>query len=674
MYSYIDLFSGAGGFSLGFSEAGFENIFSVEYMPDYAETYKRNFPKHKLIVKNISEIGKEEILENLGSKKVDVIIGGPPCQGFSMAGNIGRKFTDDPRNRLFTEFVRFVSIIEPKFFVMENVARLYTHNKSQTRNEIIQEFKRLGYFVEAKILNAEDYGVPQIRNRVIFIGSRITETILFPNKVIENYLSVKDAIDKYPKLESGESSNIKNHVAMKHSEQMLEKMSFVKDGGSRVEIPEELRPKTGDARKYIRYDSSKPSVCITGDMRKVFHYSQNRALTVRELAAIQSFPDDFEFFGSSISQQQQVGNAVPPKMAFAIANTIKRMLDDYQNNEKIKESNFIEYEYPTINYIGNKEKIIDWIFNFIPSDVKSIFDGFSGGSVFGYFGKRKGYKVFSNDILNINYQISKALIENKSEKLNDEDISLIFSGSPFVGFFTENYANRFYFEGECKELDLYRFNIEKLKSSYKKALAYTILRRAMIRKMPYSRFNIPWNKIVDLRNEELSYEKYGRKRAYHNQSFKFHFLKELDSYNNSIFDNGQENLSFNENIFDIIENINADLIYLDPPYCGTMSNYFSFYGLLDELILNKKIEGYENSFIDKKHIVDDFHKLFSKTYNYKYILVSYNSRSFPDLETLLDILNNYSKKIEIKEIEYAYKVTGKLNKNSSKECLFLLKN
>lgn len=115
---------------------------------------------------------------------------------------------------------------------------------------------------------------------------------------------------------------------MKHSEQMLKKMSFVKDGGSRIDIPEYLRPKSGDVRKYIRYNSNKPSVCITGDMRKVFHYEQNRALTVRELAALQSFPDNFIFLGSKISQQQQVGNAVPPLLAEAIARTIMEMSQD----------------------------------------------------------------------------------------------------------------------------------------------------------------------------------------------------------------------------------------------------------------------------------------------------------------------------------------------------------
>ncbi|KGO85980.1 modification methylase [Flavobacterium rivuli WB 3.3-2 = DSM 21788] len=323
--TYIDLFCGAGGFSLGFEKMGFENLFSLDIEPSFCNTYKANFPSHTLIEKDIFNLANDEIRYILDGKDVDVVIGGPPCQGFSIAGNIGRKFVDDPRNHLFKEFARVVSIVKPKYFVMENVARLYTHNKGETRDEIISVFKELGYQVQCQILNSADFGVPQIRKRVIFIGSRLSDYIKFPEKSINKYKTVKDAIDDFPKLESGQLSDIQNHVAMKHSEQMLTKMSFVNDGGDRYQIPEKLRPLTGDVRKYIRYNSSQPAICITGDMRKVFHYSQNRALTVRELAKLQSFPNDFVFTGSTISQQQQVGNSVPPLMAQAIANTILKI-------------------------------------------------------------------------------------------------------------------------------------------------------------------------------------------------------------------------------------------------------------------------------------------------------------------------------------------------------------
>ena len=243
-----------------------------------------------------------------------------------MAGNIGRKFLDDPRNYLFNEFARFVKVLKPKFFVMENVARLYTHKKGITRNEIIDTFSSLGYNVECKVLNSADFGVPQIRNRVIFIGSSKKSKILFPVIKNKKHVSIKEAIGGYPKLMSGEVSNIPNHVSMNHTEQMLKKMKFVMDGGDRYDIPEELRPKSGDVRKYVRYNSKKPAFCITGDMRKIFHYNQNRALTVRELAKIQSFPDNFILKGTKISQQQQLGNAVPPLLAEEIADIIIQML------------------------------------------------------------------------------------------------------------------------------------------------------------------------------------------------------------------------------------------------------------------------------------------------------------------------------------------------------------
>ena len=328
-YTYIDLFSGAGGFSLGFDQAGFENILSVEYDHEICETYRFNFPNHHLVECDITKLDNKTILEIVDGRSVDVVIGGPPCQGFSMAGNIGRKFVDDPRNLLFKEFVRVVSLIRPKCFVMENVARLYTRLKGKTREEIIKDFEALGYVVKADIVCAADYGVPQYRNRVLFIGKltdNLSYQVHFPPKEMKPAPTIKDAIDKYPSLQSGESSDIPNHEAMVHSSQMLEKMSFVKDGGNRDDIPESIRPQKGDIRKYIRYDSSKPSICITGDMRKVFHYNQNRALTVRELAAIQSYPDSFTFLGNKIKQQQMVGNSVPPLLAKAIANAVKTML------------------------------------------------------------------------------------------------------------------------------------------------------------------------------------------------------------------------------------------------------------------------------------------------------------------------------------------------------------
>lgn len=330
-YTYIDLFCGAGGLSLGFDKAGFENVFSVEFNADFAKTYMRNFPAHNLIVDDIRNIDNNRIFELVRGYDVDVIVGGPPCQGFSLAGKIGRSFIDDERNRLFKEFVRFVSCVQPKMFVMENVAAMATHLKGKTIQTIVDAFKvaGIGYKVKYEVLNSVNFGIAQERRRIVVVGIRndIDSEFSYPMK-LEKVYTIKDVIGDLPALKSGEVSDIPNHIAMKHSAQMLEKMGYVKDGGNRMDIPEELRPKSGDIRKYIRYDSKKPSVCVTGDMRKIFHYEQNRALTARELARIQSFPDDFIFEGTSIQIQQQIGNAVPPKLAYKIAKQVEEALDD----------------------------------------------------------------------------------------------------------------------------------------------------------------------------------------------------------------------------------------------------------------------------------------------------------------------------------------------------------
>ncbi len=327
-YKCIDLFCGAGGMSYGFERAGFNTIFAVEFNEIYANTYKLNFKNTQVHIGDIKQISDEEIL-SLANNKVDIIIGGPPCQGFSIAGNIARKFLDDERNHLFLEYVRFVKILQPNIFVLENVSSLVKHNKGKTINEIVDCFEKCGYSVQYKILNSVHYNVPQERRRVFVVGTKKGYCFEYP-KESKKEITIKEAIGDLPKLESGEISGINLHEAMRHSKQMLEKMKYVKDGGNRNDIPEPLRPKSGDIRKYIRYASWKPSFCVTGDMRKIFHYEQNRALTCRELARLQTFPDSFRFFGNSIQIQQQIGNAVPCKLAEAMAKECMRCL----KNEK----------------------------------------------------------------------------------------------------------------------------------------------------------------------------------------------------------------------------------------------------------------------------------------------------------------------------------------------------
>ena len=333
-----------------------------------------------------------------------------------------------------------------------------------------------------------------------------------------------------------------------------------------------------------------------------------------------------------------------------------------------------ENKYPKVNYIGNKEKLADWICDYFPKDAKSLFDAFCGGSSIGYEAKRRGLKVLSNDVLKINYFLAKSLVENKSETLNEDDLNLIFSGKPSKGFMHKNYGEVFFFNEECMELDQYKKNIEKLSSEYKKTIAYTLIRRAMIRKMPYSRFNLNWDKIKQLRDEEYSYEKYKRKRAYHNQTFKSHFLQNLDAYNDAVFDNHKENLAYNDDVFNLLDSLSADVIYLDPPYTGTMNNYHGFYYLVDEYIASKKVAPFENNFREKKSALELFDTLFSKLSNFKYWFLSYNNNSYPSKQDLIEIISKYSKDIQVIEKPHNYQITGKDKKGTNTEYLFIIKN
>ncbi|MBP7700522.1 DNA adenine methylase [Candidatus Woesebacteria bacterium] len=330
-------------------------------------------------------------------------------------------------------------------------------------------------------------------------------------------------------------------------------------------------------------------------------------------------------------------------------------------------------KFPKINFIGNKESLASWICENFPEDANSVFDVFSGGGSVSFYSKKMGLEVHSNDILRINYLLSKSLIENNSETLNNEDINVIFSGSPIKGFMFQNYANKYFYPEECMELDLYRKNVDKLSSDYKKAMALILLRRAMIRKMPYSRFNIKWEKIKQLRDEEYSYLKYKRKRAYHNKSFKFHFIDNLASYNSAVFDNKKNNKAYNDDAYNLIEKVKTDIVYLDPPYSGTMNNYFGFYGILDEYIYSKKRIPFENNFMDKEKSIKLFDNLFSKLSNFKYWILSYNNNSYPSKEELVKIISKYSNNIKIIEKKHNYKITGKNQKNENSEYLFIIK-
>lgn len=332
------------------------------------------------------------------------------------------------------------------------------------------------------------------------------------------------------------------------------------------------------------------------------------------------------------------------------------------------------YKYPKVNYIGNKEKISKWICDQFPANAETLFDAFSGGCSLSYEAKSRGLEVYTNDILHINYHIANAIIKNNNVILDEQDTAIIFDGEPFEGFMFKNYSEVYFFPQECRELDLYRKNIDKLKGEEKKSLAYALMRRAMVRKMPYSRFTLNWPKIVQLRDEEYSYKKYKRRRAYHNQSFKHHFLQNLKEYNQAVFNNNKNNIAYNDDVFNLIENIKADIIYLDPPYTGTMNNYFGFYSLVDDFISSKITKPFDNNFTNKNDAIELFDRLFSRLHNFKYWYLSYNNSAFPSKEELFYLLSKYSNDIKVVERKHNYQITGKNKKEKNKEFLFIVRN
>lgn len=341
----IDLFAGVGGLSLGFEQCGYEVILANEYDGSIAEAYRANHKNTKMIVGDIVELNRDEVFSPF-TGKVDVIIGGPPCQGFSQKGQ--RKSINDDRNFLFKYFVSVVELVKPKYFVMENVPNLLTAEKGYFKKEIYDLFESLGYSLSSGVLNAADYGVPQNRRRAIIIGKLGSNPVELP-KADSEKTTIWDAISDLAYLESGEgeekqayqidpesnyqkqlrknSELVHNHIATNHSAVALERLKMIPQNGGRDSLPEEHLTKSIYSGTWTRMRKNEQSVTITTrfdtpSSGKFTHPFLNRAITVREAARIQSFPDNFIFVGPKTSQMKQVGNAVPPKLANSIAKTI----------------------------------------------------------------------------------------------------------------------------------------------------------------------------------------------------------------------------------------------------------------------------------------------------------------------------------------------------------------
>jgi len=340
----LDLFCGCGGISLGFEKAGFEIKLGIDIWEPALVTFEKNHSSSKTICGDISEIPPSTIKNEFLKDGVDVIIGGPPCQGFSISG---KRDVNDPRNKLYQSFVSYVEYFKPKVFVMENVPNLVSMNKGLVKDEIIKEFENIGYKVTYKILLASDYGVPQNRKRVFFIGLlngkndfsfpltthsevKITSAQAIsdlPEFELENgsIYNTKHQ-SEYQKLIRYNSEGIYNHQTTKHTESTKKMIALVPDGGNYKSLPKELQEIRKVNIAWTRLNSKKPSFTIDTGHRHHFHYKFNRTPTVREAARIQSFPDSFIFYGSKTAQEKQVGNAVPPLLAEVLAQSIKKYL------------------------------------------------------------------------------------------------------------------------------------------------------------------------------------------------------------------------------------------------------------------------------------------------------------------------------------------------------------
>ena len=346
-FKVLDLFCGAGGLSYGFKLAGFSIVGGVEWDPSIMLTHRNNFKSEFEFTGDIKEVTNEIIEQKL--KDVDVIIGGPPCQGFSSA-NRHEKELDDPRNKLFYEYLRFVKVIQPKVFVIENVKEILTKDDGYAKNRILEITKQLGYNVNVAILNAADYGVPQYRRRAIFVGIKeeLGVTFNFDNlRKVKRKVTVYDAIGDlcYPErmitnqflAYARDSKEIHNHDPKFPKQTVIERMKYVPQGGNWKNVPSELWDTQRNNRHssaYRRLSFDEPSITIDTGHMNYFHPIFHRVPTVRESARLQSFPDSFIFFGNQGSQYKQVGNAVPPLLGKVVANEIMRILVEDQKNEK----------------------------------------------------------------------------------------------------------------------------------------------------------------------------------------------------------------------------------------------------------------------------------------------------------------------------------------------------
>lgn len=340
----VDLFSGCGGLSYGFEMAGFESIIGVDIDAPALKTFAHNHPHAKPMQLDLAEPESiEKIIAEINGRSVEIIVAGPPCQGFSLTGT---RNENDKRNKLFYSVFKLAERIKPKYIVIENVPGIVNLYQGRARQAILNEFKRLGYSSSEKLLYAPDYGIPQIRKRMFFVGVLGSTVFQFPEPTHneDDYVTCEEAIgdlpslkndmgseevdypiepkSNYQKLMRHESKRLYNHVGTKHTDLVVSVIRQVPEGGNHRDLP----PGVGDSRKFneawTRYHSQRPSKTIDTGHRNHFHYKWDRVPTARENARLQSFPDKFIFVGPKTHQYKQIGNAVPPLLGYVLGKQI----------------------------------------------------------------------------------------------------------------------------------------------------------------------------------------------------------------------------------------------------------------------------------------------------------------------------------------------------------------
>lgn len=348
--TYVDLFAGAGGLSIGLERAGFELQHAVEVDEDARATFANNRKgiNPEDITGDIREVNTREIPDLVGRQSVDLVAGGPPCQGFS---EVISPDGSDERNHLFTYFIDWVNELQPEAALFENVRGMQKTADGKFLDAVKESFNDIGYDVMHRVVTASDFGVPQHRRRLVVLATKSGT----PANPLEGFNinpvdtpSVIDGIGDLPGLEAGEEATeyiqepktvlqkdlrghndeLTAHKAANHSDDMVKMISHIPDGGNRTAIPDDLQPETGYHNSYSRLDSQEPAVAITSNMSKpssarCIHPFQDRGLTPREGARLQTFPDSYRFDGGLVSVRQQIGNAVPPYLGEALGYYLK---------------------------------------------------------------------------------------------------------------------------------------------------------------------------------------------------------------------------------------------------------------------------------------------------------------------------------------------------------------